>query len=123
MVTKFNSIINTPPKSQDIHINNIQKQQIANPNMQYHQPEIQPMEIEETVTFDDYMKDLDMLSQMVNRKIQFSMESINNEMIIRIVDKETDEVLREYPPEELRELHQKLRETAEMLGLIIDAEA
>lgn len=70
-----------------------------------------------------FLTDIETLSGLMNRKIQFSMDYVENEMIVRIIDKDTKEVIRQLPPEELRKLHKKLQETAEMLGLIVDATA
>lgn len=70
-----------------------------------------------------FLNDIQSISRLMNRKIQFSMDYKNNEMIVSIIDRDTKEVIRQLPPEELRRLHQKLQETAEMLGLIVDAKA
>lgn len=67
--------------------------------------------------------DIKELSQIMNKQIQFSMDYENQEMVVRIINRETNEVIRQLPPEELRELHRKLKETAEMLGLVVDARA
>lgn len=67
--------------------------------------------------------DIREISQIMNKQIQFSMDYENQEMIVRIINRETNEVIRQLPPEELRELHRKLKETAEMLGLVVDARA
>lgn len=71
----------------------------------------------------EFISDIQNIAQMMNRKIQFSMDYENSEMIVRIIDKETQEVIRQLPAEELRDLHRKLKESAEMLGFVIDAKA
>lgn len=86
-------------------------------------PAARPIEKNNPTEMETYLKDISLLNQMINKKIQFDMEYDNHEIVVRIVDRETEEVLREYPPEELRELRQRLRETAEMLGIIVDTSA
>lgn len=72
---------------------------------------------------DKWIEEIQALSNTVNKRIQFSMDYKSNEVVVRIIDKETKEVLRQLPPDELRRLHQKLKETAEMLGLFVDETA
>jgi len=41
----------------------------------------------------------------------------SNEVIVKVIDKETDKVIKELPPEELQRLHRKLKEA---IGLLFD---
>ncbi len=48
--------------------------------------------------------------------LKFSVDEDNGELIVKVVNKETGDVVREVPPEEVRELRKAL---AEMKGLLV----
>jgi flagellar protein FlaG len=48
--------------------------------------------------------------------VKFSVDEDNGELIVKVVNKETGDVVREVPPEEVRELRKAL---AEMKGLLV----
>jgi len=52
-----------------------------------------------------------------NRKLQFVVDHNSNEIIVKVIDKETDKVIKELPPEELQRLHNNLKET---IGFLFD---
>jgi len=60
--------------------------------------------------------DLEKIGLAFNRKLQFVVEH-GNEVIIKVIDKETDKVIKEIPPEELQRLHSNLKEA---IGLLFD---
>lgn len=72
---------------------------------------------------DAYLREMQSLSQMMNRKIQFDVDYQNREVVVKIVDTETQKTIKQLPAEEIRDLHHKMRETAEMLGFVIDEKA
>ncbi len=72
---------------------------------------------------DRAISDIEVISRMMNKKIKFQMDYKNSEMVVRIINKETSELIRQIPAEELRKLHMKLQETAEIMGLIVDEQA
>ena len=51
------------------------------------------------------------ISQAFNKKLQFVVDQRLNEVIVKVIDKETDKVIKILPPEELLRLHRKLKET------------
>jgi len=61
--------------------------------------------------------DLERISLVFNRKLQFVVDQRSNEIIVKVIDKETDKVIKELPPEELQRLHNNLKET---LGFLFD---
>jgi flagellar protein FlaG len=61
--------------------------------------------------------DLERISLTFNKKLQFVVNHRSNEVTVKVIDKETDKVIKELPPEELQRLHTKLRET---IGLLFD---
>jgi flagellar protein FlaG len=61
--------------------------------------------------------DLQRYGNAFNKKLQFVVDQHSNEVIVKVIDKETDKVIKELPPEELQKLHRNLREA---IGLLFD---
>ena len=55
--------------------------------------------------------DIARISQAFNKKLQFIVDQQSNEVIVKVIDKTTDKVIKVLPPEELQRLHRKLKET------------
>ena len=55
--------------------------------------------------------DIQRISQTFNKKLQFVVDQQSHEVIVKVIDKETDKVIKVLPPEELQRLHRKLKET------------
>jgi len=55
-----------------------------------------------------------------NRRLQFEVDHQSNEIIVKVIDKTTDEVVRVLPPEELQRLHRNLQET---IGFLLSEQA
>ncbi|MCP4993683.1 MAG: flagellar protein FlaG [Gammaproteobacteria bacterium] len=66
-------------------------------------------EIEEVVD------DLNDFAQSVQRQLEFSVDQDSGKTIIRVVDAETGETIRDIPPEEILNMQKQLRETSERL--------
>jgi len=61
--------------------------------------------------------DLEKIGLVFNRRLQFVVDQSSKEVIIKVIDKETDKVIKELPPEELQRLHSNLKEA---IGLLFD---
>ncbi|MDR2101587.1 MAG: flagellar protein FlaG [Treponema sp.] len=61
--------------------------------------------------------DFERLSLAFNRKLQFVVDHKSNEVTVKVIDPETDKVIKVLPPEELQRLHRKIRET---IGFLFD---
>lgn len=61
--------------------------------------------------------DLEQVSLVFNKKLQFVVDHKSNDVIVKVIDKETEKVIKELPPEELQRLHTNLRET---IGFLFD---
>ena len=61
--------------------------------------------------------DLERVSLAFNRKLQFVVDHETNEILVKVIDPETDKVIKILPPEELQRLHSKIRET---IGFLFD---
>jgi flagellar protein FlaG len=57
------------------------------------------------------------LQRVFNRKLQFVVDYNSKQVIVKVIDKETDKVIKELPPEELQRLHKHIKET---IGLSYD---
>ncbi|MDR2730557.1 MAG: flagellar protein FlaG [Treponema sp.] len=61
--------------------------------------------------------DFEQISLIFNRKLKFVVDQHSNEVVVKVIDKETDKVIKEIPPEELQRLHNSLKET---IGFLFD---
>jgi len=61
--------------------------------------------------------DLEKIGQAFNKKLQFVVDHGSNEVLVKVIDKETDKVIKVIPPEELQRLHKNLKEA---IGLLFD---
>ncbi|MDR0464861.1 MAG: flagellar protein FlaG [Treponema sp.] len=57
--------------------------------------------------------DLQRISQTFsNKKLQYVVDHGSNQVVVKVIDKETDKVIKELPPEELQRLHKNLKEAS-----------
>lgn len=74
----------------------------------------------ETRSAEEIQKDLEMINEQLkssNSSIQFSIDDKSNEIIVRIVDRDTGEVIRQIPPESIVRLRDSMRD---MSGLFVE---
>ncbi len=64
---------------------------------------------------EEMVDDLNGFAQSVQRQLQFSVDQDNGKMIVKVVDAETKDVIREIPSEEIREMQKKLQEVNDAL--------
>ena len=57
------------------------------------------------------------LEYAFNRRLQFIIDQESKELIVKVIDNETDTVIKVLPPEELQRLHNRVRET---MGFLFD---
>jgi len=57
------------------------------------------------------------LERTFNRKLRFVVDLDSKQVIVKVIDKETDKVIRELPPEELQRLHRNIKEA---IGISFD---
>jgi len=63
------------------------------------------------------LKELEGLTRFLNRRLKFSFNEELQQVVVKIVDDETDKVIKVLPPEEIQKLHLRIRET---LGILFD---
>ena len=61
--------------------------------------------------------DLERISLAFDRRLKFIIDHESREILIKVIDNETDKVIKVLPPEELQRLHSRIRET---LGFLFD---
>jgi len=81
------------------------------------QPADQPEKKAKPQIHNSTTADLEKIGLAFNRKLQFVVDHSSHEVIIKVIDKETDKVIKELPPEELQRLHSNLKEA---IGLLFD---
>ncbi len=67
----------------------------------------------------DAMDRIEQAAVLFNRKIRLEVEEDLNIMIVKVIDSETEEVIRQIPPEELIELSKNAKD---LKGLLINKE-
>ena len=63
------------------------------------------------------VQDLEHISLAFNRRLKFVVDHESKEVIVKVIDNETDKVIKELPPKELQRLHQRIQET---VGFLFD---
>jgi len=61
--------------------------------------------------------DMEHISLAFNRRLQFVIDQESREILIKVIDNETDKVIKVLPPEELQRLHSRIKET---IGFLFD---
>ena len=64
-------------------------------------------------TVEDPIEELQQFNQDLNRSLQFTVDEELGVTVVRVVDKDTDELIRQFPPEELINLSRRLKELNE----------
>ncbi|MDR1411073.1 MAG: flagellar protein FlaG [Spirochaetaceae bacterium] len=64
--------------------------------------------------------DLERVSSALNRKLRFMVDYESHEITVKVIDPETDKVIKILPPEELQRLHSRIQET---IGFLFDERA
>lgn len=68
---------------------------------------------------ESYLKDILRMTSLFDRKLKFTLNRDLGTVIVKVVDRETDKVIKEIPPEALQRLHRRMKEA---IGLLIDEE-
>ncbi|MDR0513071.1 MAG: flagellar protein FlaG [Treponema sp.] len=63
------------------------------------------------------VSDLSQTASLFGRRLQFEVDHESQDVTIKIIDRQTDRVIRVLPPEELQRLHRGIREA---LGSFVD---
>jgi len=63
------------------------------------------------------LRELQSASRAFNKRLSFSFHEELGQMIVKVIDRETDKVIKELPPSEVQRVHLRIREA---LGLLFD---
>jgi flagellar protein FlaG len=66
---------------------------------------------------DVLLRELFDIPELYNRRLKFAINRDLDMVTVKIIDAETDKVIKEIPPEELQRMHSRIREA---IGLLID---
>ena len=83
------------------------------PTHEAHAPQRKP----DPVVMQRAIRDIEQFSNFLNRRLKYTVSHETNQVIVKVIDGETDKVIKVLPPEELQRLHNRIRET---LGLLFD---
>lgn len=74
----------------------------------------QPVEVNQK-ELEEVVDDLNDYTQMVQRQLEFSVDQDSGKTIIRVIDAETGETIRDIPPEEIINMQKQLKEMSEQM--------
>ena len=69
------------------------------------------------VDAEKYLHDILKMTEIFNTKLKFSIDRELDQVIVKVVDSQTDKVIKEIPPEALQRLYSSMKEA---IGLLID---
>lgn len=78
------------------------------------------MKTEPPVSIDAILNDLVDVSAAFNRRLSFSLNEKLGQIVVKVIDSDTDKVIREIPPKELQHVHERIRE---VIGILFDERA
>jgi len=79
------------------------------------QPAGQEVRVKTQVIDSSQRRDLERIGSAFNKKLQFVVDHDSNEVLVKVIDKDTDKVIKVIPPEELQRLHKNLKEAIGLL--------
>jgi flagellar protein FlaG len=71
----------------------------------------------DTADTDRTVKELERIGLAFNKKLRFKVDNQTHEVTVKVIDPETDKVIRELPSKELQHLRDRIRET---IGFLFD---
>ena len=103
-------VTSTPPVRLE-RFTGVTKSESVKPSDQSHRiPEKEESSKVAEIAVEQVVEELNQAMQNVHRSLQFSVDKESGKTVIKVVDVDTDEVIREIPPEESRKLAQQISE-------------
>jgi flagellar protein FlaG len=65
------------------------------------------------------VQEIELAASTLNKRLRYSINRELNQVVVKVIDRNTDKVIKELPPEALQRLHVRIREA---IGLLIDEE-
>jgi flagellar protein FlaG len=66
------------------------------------------------------VSDLQQISVTFNTRLSFSLNEKLDQVVVKVIDNDTDKIVREIPPSELQHVYERIRE---VIGLLFDESA
>lgn len=66
---------------------------------------------------EQYIKEIVDYTRFFNKRLRFTINRELEQVVVKVIDRETDKVIKEIPPEVLQRLHVRIREA---IGLLFD---
>jgi len=74
----------------------------------------------DTVDMELVLNELQQVSQAFNRRLSFELNEKLDQVVVKVIDSETDKIIKEIPPAELQHVHERIRE---VIGILFDERA
>lgn len=74
---------------------------------------------EDKVHINEAMEKLKHTGEIFNRRLDFRIHEETHRVVVKVIDTETDKVIKEIPPEQILQLAARIQE---MIGLLVDEE-
>jgi flagellar protein FlaG len=94
-------------RSQEVRAAALEKMQASLPGNK----ELRPTDMESVVA------EIEQVTLAFSKKLKFVVDHQSHEVTVKVIDPETDKVIKVLPPEELQRLHRRLKET---IGVLLD---
>jgi flagellar protein FlaG len=72
----------------------------------------QEAQAKESELLENVVSDLNNLVRELHRELQFSVDEDSGDTVVKVIDRETDEIVRQIPSEEVMELRRRLQDAA-----------
>ncbi|MBP7095269.1 MAG: flagellar protein FlaG [Spirochaetia bacterium] len=66
------------------------------------------------------LRELAQMTIAFDRRLQFSLNEKLGQVVVKVIDADTDKVIKEIPPAEIQEVHERIRE---VIGILFDERA
>jgi flagellar protein FlaG len=84
------------------------------------QPKTDLMQSEPPVSIQAALNELSEVSAAFNKRLSFSLNEKLGMVVVKVIDTETDKVIREIPAAEVQHVHERIRE---VIGILFDERA
>lgn len=111
MSISVSAISTAPPPTMD------QRVHLATQNQGQSQSQQEPRP---PVSMDTVIAELSNVSAAFSKRLSFQLNEKLGQVVVKVIDTETDTVIRELPPEELQNVHERIRE---VMGILFDERA
>jgi flagellar protein FlaG len=75
------------------------------------------MRTEPPVSMDAILSELSDVGAAFNKRLSFRLNEKLDQVVVKVIDTDTDKVIREIPPAELQHVHERIRE---VIGILFD---